>query len=106
VGLFTGGQRDNSGAHDHIAFTVSDLDTLTAWADHLDALGIAHEDGLIASEDLDAPPADKLADAARSLTTSFPAEDVALYLSTLVWQDPETWGALTEVPETRALARS
>ncbi|HEY9462952.1 MAG TPA: hypothetical protein VIR54_07685 [Vicinamibacterales bacterium] len=75
-------------------------------ASFLDALGIAHEDGLIASEELDAPPADKLADAARSLTTSFPAEDVALYLSTLVWQDPETWGALTEVPETRALARS
>jgi len=75
-------------------------------ASFLDALGIAHEDGLNASEELDAPPADKLADAARSLTTSFPAEDVALYLSTLVWQDPETWGALTEVPETRALARS
>src|SRR5690349_5897689 len=72
----------------------------------LDALGIAHEDGLIASEELEAPPADKLAEAARTLTTSFPAEDVALYLSTLVWQDPETWGALTEVPETRALARS
>jgi hypothetical protein len=31
---------------------------------------------------------------------------VALYLSTLVWQDPETWGGLTDVPETRALARS
>ena len=43
VGLFAGGQRDNSGALDHIAFTVSDLDTLIAWADHLDAMGIAHE---------------------------------------------------------------
>jgi glyoxylase I family protein len=43
VGLFTGGQRDNSGALDHIAFTVSDLDTLAAWAEHLDSLGIAHE---------------------------------------------------------------
>ena len=75
-------------------------------ASFLDALGIAHEDGLIASEDLEAPPAEKLAEAARSLTTSYPPEDVALYLSTLVWQDPETWGALTEVPETRALARS
>ena len=50
--------------------------------------------------------ADKLAEAARTLVTSYPPEDVALYLSTLVWQDPETWGALTEVPETRALARS
>src|SRR5262245_13290674 len=75
-------------------------------ASFLDALGIAHEDGLIASEDLEPPPADKLGEAARSLVTSYPPEDVALYLSTLVWQDPETWGALTEVPETRALARS
>ena len=75
-------------------------------ASFLDALGIAHEDGLIASENLEAPPADKLAEAARTLVTSYPPEDVALYLSTLVWQDPETWGALTEVPETRALARS
>jgi hypothetical protein len=75
-------------------------------ASFLDALGIAHEDGLIASENLAAPASDKLAEAARTLTASYPAEDVALYLSTLVWQDPETWGALTEVPESRALARS
>ena len=72
----------------------------------LDVLGIAHEDGLIASEDLDAPPAEKLAEAARALTEAHPPEDVALYLSTLVWQDPETWGGLAEVPESRALARS
>ena len=75
-------------------------------ASFLDALGIAHEDGLIASENLEAPPADKLAEAARTLSAAFPPEDVALYLSTLVWQDPETWGGLTEVPESRALARS
>jgi hypothetical protein len=75
-------------------------------ASFLDALGIVHEDGLIASENLAAPASDKLAEAARTLTASYPAEDVALYLSTLVWQDPETWGALTEVPESRALARS
>ena len=75
-------------------------------ASFLDALGIAHEDGLIASEDLGAPPAEKLAEAARTLAAAYQPEDVALYLSTLVWQDPETWGALAEVPETRALARS
>jgi hypothetical protein len=75
-------------------------------ATFLDALGIAHEDGLIASEDLEAPANDKLAEAARTLTASYPPDDVALYLSTLVWQDPETWGALTEVPESRALVRS
>jgi glyoxylase I family protein len=43
LGLFVGGQPNNSGALDHIAFTVSDLDTLTAWADHLTDIGIAHE---------------------------------------------------------------
>jgi glyoxylase I family protein len=43
VGLFTGGRPDNSGALDHIAFTVSDLETVTAWAEHLTAIGIAHE---------------------------------------------------------------
>jgi catechol 2,3-dioxygenase-like lactoylglutathione lyase family enzyme len=43
VGLFAGGLPNNSGALDHIAFTVSDLDTLTAWADHLTAIGIAHD---------------------------------------------------------------
>jgi hypothetical protein len=75
-------------------------------ASFLNALGIAHDEGLIASEDIEAPPADKLAEAARTLSAAFPPEDVALYLSTLVWQDPETWGGLTEVPESRALARS
>jgi hypothetical protein len=75
-------------------------------ASFLDALGIAHEDGLIADEDLKAPTPEKLGEAARSLGASYPPEDVALYLSTLVWQDPETWGALAEIPESRALARS
>jgi len=75
-------------------------------ASFLDALGIAHEDGLIASEDLQAPPPEKLGEAARTLGASYPPEDVALYLSTLVWQDPETWGGLADLPESRALARS
>jgi hypothetical protein len=74
-------------------------------AGFLDALGIGHEDGLIADEELKAPAADKLSEAARSLAASYPPEDVALYLSTLVWQDPETWGGLSDVPEIRALAR-
>lgn len=66
----------------------------------LDALGITHEEGLIADESLTAPPADTLKAAATTLAASYPAGDVSLYLSTLVWQDPETWGALTDVPET------
>ena len=75
-------------------------------ASFLDALGIGHEDGLIADEELKAPPPEKLGDAARTLGASYPPEDVALYLSTLIWQDPETWGPLADLPESRALARS
>ena len=65
----------------------------------LDALGIAHDNGLIADEELKAPSADRLRDAARAIGASYPAEDVALYLATLMWQDPETWAGLTELPE-------
>ena len=68
----------------------------------LDALGIAHEDALIADENLTAPPPDRLAAAAKTLAASFPAEDVSLYLSTLLWQDPETWGGLADLSEVRA----
>jgi hypothetical protein len=70
----------------------------------LDALGVKHEDGLIADEELAAPPAEKLQAAVKSLSTTYPSEDVALYLSTLVWQDPETWSALAEMPEVRPAA--
>jgi len=34
------------------------------------------------------------------MATQFPPADVAIYLSTLVSQDPETWGDLIEVPQT------
>ena len=68
----------------------------------LDELGIAHEDGLIADEELSAPPADRLAAAAKALATSFPAEDVSLYLATLRWQDPETWGGLADAADAPA----
>jgi hypothetical protein len=70
----------------------------------LDALGIAHEDGLISVEDIDAPPPERLRDAAKAIAGTYPPEDVALYLSTLIWQDVETWGALADVPEIQAVA--
>jgi hypothetical protein len=63
----------------------------------LDALGIAHEDGLIADEQLEPPSAERLKTAADTLRASFPTEDVSLYFSTLMWQDPDTWGALADV---------
>ena len=64
----------------------------------LDALGVAHDDGMIADEELTAPDASKLTAAASTLTGSYPAADVALYFSTLLWQDPETWGGLADLP--------
>jgi hypothetical protein len=70
----------------------------------LDALGIAHEEGLINDENVEAPSAERLEQAARTLAAAFPADDVALYLSTLMWQDPDTWGGLEHVPEIRAVA--
>jgi hypothetical protein len=68
----------------------------------LDELGIAHEEGLIADEELEAPPPDRVRAAAKTLAASFPPEDVSLYLSTLLWQDPETWGSLADLAEVRA----
>jgi len=67
----------------------------------LDALGIKHEEGLIDDEEMAAPTPDKLREAATAIAGQYPREDVALYLSTLVWQDPDTWGGLTEAPEIR-----
>lgn len=60
----------------------------------LDLLGIAHDNGLISEENLPKPEDEKVKRAAKELASSFPAEDVSLYLSTLVSQDPETWEAL------------
>jgi hypothetical protein len=63
----------------------------------LDALGVAHEEGLINDEEMEAPPADRLEQAVKVLGDKFPADEVALYLSTLWWQDPDTWGGLQKM---------
>jgi hypothetical protein len=65
----------------------------------LDALGVTHEEGIIADEEMKPPSADALKKAVKALSASFPADDVSLYLSTLMWQDPDTWGGLAELPE-------
>ena len=70
----------------------------------LDALGVRHEDGLIADEALTPPDSEKLTAAASALTATYPASDVALYFSTLLWQDPETWGALADLPQMQPAA--
>jgi len=68
--------------------------------DFLDALGIAHEEGLIKDETVVKPDSEKLKAAADQIAAKYPAEDVSLYLSTLVSQDPETWGELAQLPQT------
>jgi hypothetical protein len=57
----------------------------------LDALGIAHEDGLITAEDVPAPSAESIAKAASTVKTAFPPGDVDLYLRTLATLDGDTW---------------
>ena len=67
----------------------------------LDALGIAHDNGLIAQDDSPKPDPEKLEAAAASLREAFPAAAVDLYFNTLALQDPGTWGAvgkLTRAP--------
>jgi hypothetical protein len=70
----------------------------------LDLLGIAHDNGLINDDNVVKPDAATVQTAARQLATTFPAEDVTLYFSTLVSQDPETWQPLVEVVEPKATA--
>jgi len=65
----------------------------------LDALGIAHEDGLISAEDVPAPESSRLATAVQAIRASFPPPDVDLYLRTLVTIDPDTWGGIETLGE-------
>lgn len=64
----------------------------------LDALGLAHENGLIQEDDV-RPDGSKVALAAAEIARHFAAEDVGLYLNTLLCQDPETWSALRGLPQ-------
>jgi len=66
----------------------------------LDALGIAHENGVI-KDDGAKPESSKIGPAAAQIAKQFPADDVRLYLNTLACQDPETWGALSELPQVK-----
>lgn len=65
----------------------------------LDELGIPHDQGTIADEELKPPAQEKLAAAARKLAETYPPSDVAIYLSTLLCQDPGVWAGLAEVPQ-------
>jgi hypothetical protein len=65
----------------------------------LDALGIAHEDGLIKDESPATPDAATLDKGVEALAAAYPRADVARYFWTLLWQDPDTWGGLKGRPE-------
>ena len=65
----------------------------------LDALGIAHEDGLIKDEEPKKPDDATLDKGVKELSAKFPKQDVARYFWALLWQDPETWGGLKGRPE-------
>jgi len=69
----------------------------------LDALGIAHENGVIQQDDVK-PDETKLAPAVEAIEKAFPAEDVALYLNVLLCQDPATWGGVRSIVESRGWA--
>jgi hypothetical protein len=60
----------------------------------LDALGVQHDNGLITEEQLQAPESARLAAAVEKTREAFPAEDLTLYLRTLVTLDSDTWGNL------------
>jgi hypothetical protein len=63
----------------------------------LEALGLAHDNGVLTVENMTPPPADRLKEAVAALRAAFPAADVDLYFETLLVQDPETWGALADL---------
>ena len=63
----------------------------------LDSLGMAHDHGVLAAEQVKPPGAGRLKQAARDLLKKFPADAATLYLETLVSQDEDTWGALREL---------
>jgi hypothetical protein len=60
----------------------------------LDGLGIKHEDGLIDTDDVPKPEPATLEASATAIAGAYPAEDVRLYFTTLLMQDPETWAGL------------
>ncbi len=70
----------------------------------LDGLGIPHVEGLIEEETPKTPTPEQIASAADALSAQFPKGDVGRYFWTLLWQDPETWGALESRPELHEIA--
>lgn len=64
----------------------------------LDVLGLTHENGLIEDDDAKPDP-EKVPAAVAAIAEKYPADDVSLYLTTLICQDPDTWGVLGDLPQ-------
>lgn len=62
----------------------------------LDALGIPHDNGLIADDAQPSLDTAKLPDAVTALRGQYPPEDVDLYLHTLRLQDHATWSGVSQ----------
>jgi hypothetical protein len=60
----------------------------------LDALGVAHDNGLITAESVTPPEAAAISDAAGRVRQAFPGDAVRLYLRTLKALDADTWANL------------
>jgi hypothetical protein len=66
----------------------------------LDALGIAHDNGLITAEDVAAPDTATLTRGVQAIKTAFPHDAVRVYLHTLVLLDGDTWAGLDGLIDT------
>jgi hypothetical protein len=66
----------------------------------LDAVGLAHEDGLLKDETEPVAPVGREAALAghQALLAAHPQDQVRVYLNTLWLQDPERWALLAEPP--------
>jgi hypothetical protein len=64
----------------------------------LDALGIVHDKGLIQDDEVKPDP-EKVGAAVAAIADKYAPAEVSLYLNTLLCQDPETWGALADLPQ-------
>ena len=98
----------------HLASLVSLRDTVAAraivtyhlaeqrpmMAAFLDALGVAHDNGVIQEEAVTPDPS-RFNSAAEMLAQQYPPDSVSLYLNTLFCQDPNTWGGLADLPQRR-----
>jgi hypothetical protein len=60
----------------------------------LDAIGIAHDNGLITEDPKSPITSEQVSTGLAALQGTYPAEDIQLYFATLLAQDPQTWGAL------------